>query len=55
MKIGGTPRTAMQTREENELWRMTSPKKLNIADEDGDLKIPRGLLMGIYQIGIPAT
>jgi hypothetical protein len=30
-------------------------KKLNIADEGGDLEVPRGLLLWIYQIGIPAT
>jgi hypothetical protein len=55
MKIGGMPRTAIQTQEEDELWRMTSPKKLNIEDEGGDLEVPQGLLLGIYQIGIPAT
>jgi hypothetical protein len=27
-------------------------KKLSIEDEGGDLKVPRGLLLGIYQIGI---
>jgi hypothetical protein len=30
-------------------------KKLSIVDEDGDLEVPRGLLLGIYQIGIPTT
>jgi hypothetical protein len=30
-------------------------KRLSIADEGGDLEVPRGLLLGIYQIGIPAT
>jgi hypothetical protein len=30
-------------------------KILSIADEGGDLEVPRGLLVGIYQIGIPAT
>jgi hypothetical protein len=30
-------------------------KKLSIADEGGDLEVPRGLLLGIYQIGIPVT
>jgi hypothetical protein len=29
-------------------------KKLSIADKGGDLEVPRGLLLGIYQIGIPA-
>jgi hypothetical protein len=27
-------------------------KKLSIEDEGGDLEVPRGLLLGIYQIGI---
>jgi hypothetical protein len=26
-----------------------------MADEDGNLKVPWGLLLGIYQIGISAT
>jgi hypothetical protein len=26
-----------------------------MADEDGDLEVPWGLLLGIYQKGIPAT
>jgi hypothetical protein len=30
-------------------------KKLSIADEGGDLEVPWGLLLGIYQIGIPVT
>jgi hypothetical protein len=29
-------------------------KILRIADEGGDLGVPRGLLLGIYQMGIPA-
>jgi hypothetical protein len=29
--------------------------KESIADGNGDLEVPRGLLLGIYQIGIPAT
>jgi hypothetical protein len=55
MKKGGMPRTAIQTQKEDELWKMNFIKKLSIADEGGDLEIPRGLLLGIYQIGIPAT
>jgi hypothetical protein len=27
----------------------------SMADEGGDLEVPRGLLLGIYQMGIPAT
>jgi hypothetical protein len=30
-------------------------KKLDIADEGDDLEVPRGLLLEIYQIGIPTT
>jgi hypothetical protein len=54
MKKGGTPRTAIQTQKEDELWWMNT-KNLNIADEGGDLEVPRGLLLEIYQMGIPAT
>jgi hypothetical protein len=55
MKKGGTPRTVIQTRKEDELWRMDFIKKLSIADECCDFEVPRRLLLGIYQIGIPAT
>jgi hypothetical protein len=30
-------------------------QKQGIADGDSDLEVPWGLLLGIYQIGIPAT
>jgi hypothetical protein len=55
MKIGGTPRTTIQTQKEDKLWRMDFTKKLSIAGEGGDLEVPRGQLLGIYQIGIPVT
>jgi hypothetical protein len=55
MKKGGMPRTAIQAQKVDELWRMNFTKKLSIADEGGDLEVPRGLLLGIYQMGIPAT
>jgi hypothetical protein len=29
-------------------------QKQGMADGDGDLEVPWGLLLGIYQIGIPA-
>jgi hypothetical protein len=29
-------------------------QKLSMADGDGDLEVPWGLLLGIYQRGIPA-
>jgi hypothetical protein len=34
---------------------MDFTKKQGIADEGGDLEVPWGLLLGIYQIGISAT
>jgi hypothetical protein len=37
-----------------ELWWMTSART-SIADGNGNLEVPRGLLLGIYRIGIPAT
>jgi hypothetical protein len=29
--------------------------RTSMTDEDGNLEVPWGLLLGIYQIGIPAT
>jgi hypothetical protein len=40
---------------EDELWRMDFTKKQGIADGDSDPEVPWGLLLGIYQMGIPAT
>jgi hypothetical protein len=37
-----------------ELWWMTSART-SIADGNGNLEVLGGLLLGIYQIGIPAT
>jgi hypothetical protein len=37
-----------------ELWQMTSARTI-IADGNGNPEVPRWLLLGIYQIGIPAT
>jgi hypothetical protein len=45
MEKRGTSRTAIQTQK----------RKQGMADGDGDLEVPWGLLLGIYQIGIPAT
>jgi hypothetical protein len=42
-------------REEDELWRMDFTKKQGMADENSDLEVPWGLLLGIYQMGIPTT
>jgi hypothetical protein len=42
-------------REEDELWQMDFTKKQGMADEKGDLEVPWGLLLGIYQMGIPGT
>jgi hypothetical protein len=29
--------------------------RTSMADVDGDLEVPWGILLGIYQMGIPAT
>jgi hypothetical protein len=55
MKKGGTPRTAIQTQKRRRAMADGLHQKLSIADEGGDLEVPRGLLLGIYQMGIPVT
>jgi hypothetical protein len=55
MKKEGTPRTVIPMLEEYELWRMDFTKKLSIADEGSALEVLWGLLLGIYQMGIPTT
>jgi hypothetical protein len=37
-----------------EIWQMTSART-SIGDGNGNLEVPRGLLLGKHQIGIPAT
>jgi hypothetical protein len=42
-------------RKEDELWWMDFTQKQGMADGDSDLEAPWELLLGIYQMGIPAT
>jgi hypothetical protein len=41
-------------RTRDELWWIDFTKRRAMADGDGDLEVPWGLLLGIYQMGIPA-
>jgi hypothetical protein len=47
--------TAIQTQERRRAMADGLCQKQGMADGDGDLEVPWGLLLGIYQIGIPAT
>jgi hypothetical protein len=42
-------------REEDELWQMDFTKNKACRMKNGDLEVPWGPLLGIYQMGIPAT
>jgi hypothetical protein len=55
MEKKGTSRTAIQM--QNRRWAMVDKfhQRRGMADEDGDLEVFWGLLLGIYQTGIPAT
>jgi hypothetical protein len=55
MKKRGTSRTAIQTQERRRAMADGLHQKQGMTDEDDDLEVPWGLLLGIYQIGIPAT
>jgi hypothetical protein len=55
MEKRGTSRTAIQTQNRRRAMADKLHQKQGMADGDGDLEIPWGLLLGIYQIGIPAT
>jgi hypothetical protein len=55
MKKRGTSRTAIQTQKRRRAMTDGLHQKQGMADGDGDLEVPWGLLLGIYQIGIPAT
>jgi hypothetical protein len=54
MEKRGTSRTAIQTRKRRAMADGLHQEQ-GMANEDGDLEVPWGLLLGIYQIGIPAT
>jgi hypothetical protein len=55
MEKRGTPRTTIQM--QNRIRAMVDRlhQKQGMAYGDRDLEVPWGLLLGIYQIGIPAT
>jgi hypothetical protein len=55
MKKRGTSRTAIQMQERRRAMADGLHQKQGMADKDDDLEVPWGLLLGIYQIGIPAT
>jgi hypothetical protein len=54
MEKRGTSRTAIQTQKRRAMIDGLHQKQ-GMADGDGDLEVPWGLLLGIYQMGIPAT
>jgi hypothetical protein len=49
-----TSRTTIQTQNRRRAMADGLYQKQGMADGDGDLEVPLGLLLGIYQIGIPA-
>jgi hypothetical protein len=55
MEKRGTSRTAIQTQKRRRPMADELHRKQGMADGDGDLEVPWGLLLGIYQVGIPAT
>jgi hypothetical protein len=55
MEKRGTSRTAIQMQNRRRAMANGLHQKLGMADGDGDLEVPWGLLLGIYQIGIPTT
>jgi hypothetical protein len=55
MEKRGTSRTAIQTQNRRRALADGIHQKRSMADGDGDLEVPWGLLLGIYQMGIPAT
>jgi hypothetical protein len=51
----GTSRTAIQMPGRRRAMADGLHQKQGMADGDGNLEVPWGLLLGIYQMGIPAT
>jgi hypothetical protein len=47
--------TAIQAHNRREAMADVSHQERDMADGDDDLEVPWGLLLGIYQMGIPAT
>jgi hypothetical protein len=54
MEKRGTSRTAIQTQKRRRDMADGLHQEQGMANRDGDLEVPWGLLLGIYQIGIPA-
>jgi hypothetical protein len=52
MKKRGTSRTAIQTQKRRRAMADELHQKQGMVDGDGNLEVPWGLLLGIYQIGI---
>jgi hypothetical protein len=55
MEKRGTSRTVIQMQNRRRAMADGLQQKQGMADGDGNLEVPWGLLLGIYQIGIPAT
>jgi hypothetical protein len=55
MEKRGTSRTVIQMPNQRRAMADGLHQKQGMADGDGDLEVPWGLLLEIYQIGIPAT
>jgi hypothetical protein len=55
MEKRGTSRTVIHTQKRRRAMVDGHHQTEGMADGDGDLEVPWGLLLGIYQIGIPAT
>jgi hypothetical protein len=47
--------TAIQAHNRRKVMADESCQKRDMANKDGNLEVPWGLLLGIYQMGIPAT
>jgi hypothetical protein len=48
-------KTAIQAQNRRRAMAEVPHQERDMADGDGDLEVPWGLLLGIYQMGIPAT
>jgi hypothetical protein len=55
MEKRGTSRSAIRTQKRRQAMTDELHQEQGMADGDGVLEVPWELLLGIYQIGIPAT
>jgi hypothetical protein len=55
MEKRGTSRTTIQKQNRRRAMADELHQEQGMEDGDGDLEVPWGLLLGIYQISIPAT